>query len=350
MRRRARIGLGYAVGSAVAFAAAVFGCQLIVPDDPPAFLCGSNAPGACPPNQACDLATGRCVDARDASDEESPELPDADAGPVDARADQDAGPAKLGTPCRVDSECASKLCGTSAMLTPTVTQGDGPLCTKPCCTSNDCDPGLVCFGAGTGGNYCVPQAKLGRAVPGTKPPGVSCSSNAECRSGRCEGSRCLDTCCSNANCAAPTTCRVVAVDAGVVHDTWSCAMPPGPLDAGQACTNAEQCSSYACVPVAPSGSCRTPCCGKNSCAAAGFPGQVCFNAPTNSDYFKYCAQFGGGSANGESCTTDVQCASKLCDSELRKCAETCCVDADCPPSQVCRPPATGTPFLRCVAR
>jgi hypothetical protein len=350
MAKRARLGLGHAAASAAFVALAVFGCQAIIGNAPPAFTCASADPSACPPGSACDLATGQCVGAADAGDEETADLPDADASAVrDARADQDAGPAKVGTPCRVDGDCASKLCGTSAMLTPTVTQADGPLCTKPCCTSAECDTGFVCFGAGTGGNYCVPPKNLARAAPGTKTPGTSCSSNAECRSGRCEGTRCLDTCCSNANCAAPTTCRLVTVNAGVPRESWNCAVPTGTLDAGQNCGVDGQCSSNSCVPSA-GGSCRLPCCGKASCEAAG-AGSACvygLSVATN-DRFKFCGNFAGAAA-GQACQTDPQCKSQVCDAELRTCVEPCCVDTDCPASQVCRPAATGNPFLRCIAR
>jgi hypothetical protein len=351
MPTRARLGLRHAAAAAAFVALAVFGCQAIIGGDPPAFTCASADPSACPDGMTCDLGAGRCVGATDAGDEETTDLPDADASAVlrDARADQDAGPARMGTPCRVDGDCASKLCGTSAMLTPAITQSDGPLCTKPCCTSADCDTGFVCFGAGTGGNYCVPPQKLSRAAPGAKSPGASCATNGECRSGRCEGSRCLDTCCSNANCAAPTTCRLATVNAGVARESWNCALPPGPLDAGQSCTDQAQCSSNACLPSV--GACRTSCCGKASCEAAGFAGSACIyglSVATN-DRFKFCGNFGGAAA-GQPCQTDPQCKSQVCDTELRTCIEPCCLDSDCLANQACRPAATGNPFLRCIAR
>lgn len=332
-------------------AAFVIGCQVIVGSDVPDVRCGSTDPSACPSGLTCDVALGRCV-TTDGLDAEVPDADDGDGGLADARPDQDAGLLPLGSPCRVDGECATTLCGTSAMLTPSITSagGTGPICTKTCCTSADCALGFVCFGAGTGGNYCVAGAKLARATMGSKSPGASCSSSTECRSGVCEANRCLDTCCSDSACTNGTTCRIVAIDAGVTHDTWACAAPPGAKDAGIACMDNPECKSNACVPTgSPNGSCRTPCCGTSSCASAGFPGQQCYPIASNSDYFRTCFSLvGSAKSNGEACQSDTECGSKYCDAELKRCAEPCCVDANCPATQVCRPAGAGTPFLRCV--
>ncbi len=327
----------------------VVGCQVIVGSDVPEVRCGSADPSACPTGLTCDLALGRCVTA-DALDVEVPDV-DGDAAVGDARADQDGGLLPLGSPCRVDGECATTLCGTNAMLTPPITSAGatGPVCTKTCCTSADCDLGFVCFGAGTGGNYCIAGTKLGRATMGSKSPGASCASGTECRSGACENMRCLDTCCADGACTNGTVCRIVAIDAGVTHDTWACAAPTGTKDAGSKCANNPECRSNACVPTA-NGDCRTPCCGRQSCTSAGFPNHQCFPLLSSGDYFWSCYELVGGSskANGEACQGDVECASRLCDAELKQCAEPCCIDRDCPSTQVCRPASTGPAFLRCV--
>ncbi len=348
---RARLRVGRLVGSAALLAVAlVFGCQVLVTGDVPDFKCASADPSACPSGLTCDLATGKCVAPSDDAGEE--EAGEAEAGPdTDARVDVDAGPSPLGTACRFDSECASGLCGTSAMLTPTITQGTGPVCTKTCCTSNDCDPGFLCFGAGTGGNYCVAGSKVGKTpkTNGTK-AGAGCNGDGDCRSGSCVNNRCLDTCCSNTNCEPGSTCRVVSVAlTNPPHDVWACAVAPGTKDAGVTCVDNNECRSNACVPTG-GGSCRSSCCGKSSCATAGFPGSRCIYGPSSNDVYKLCFGGSGSTAVGAACQFDNECTTGYCDAELKQCADSCCVDADCPANQVCRPAGVQTPYLRCVAK
>lgn len=340
----------HVTASAFVLGALVFGCQMIVSSDVPDFACASTDPSACPRGLTCDLGLGKCVVAPDTTDGSDEADADSSVTPIaDASVDREAGPSALGVACRIDSDCESGLCGTNAMLSPAITQGTGPFCTQTCCTSQDCKPGFVCFGPGTGGNYCVASAKLGLS-PRTNSAlaGASCTADGDCRSGNCENNRCLDTCCSSANCAAGTTCRIVAVNATTpAHEVWACAAPPGPKDAGATCLDNAECSSNACVPTG-SGACRIPCCGRASCAAAGFANQRCTYGPSNNDVYKLCFGSGGVKTVGSTCQTDNECASLYCDAELKQCAETCCVDADCPTKQVCRPSAIQTPFLRCV--
>lgn len=352
IRRAPRIAVGV-----LALALAAGGCQLLVSSDLPEFRCSAADPSACPSGTVCDLAIGRCVadaGALDGGEEDAGE--DAlEAG--DARSDQDAGPLPLGAPCRIDGDCADGLCGTSTILTPPITQGTGPICTKPCCTSAACPSGFVCFGAGTGGNYCVPAAKADRTPPssGGKAPGALCNGNGECRSGYCTGGRCLDTCCRPQDCSPGTICRLASVNVPPPgHDLWVCAPPKPGADGGvgaQCGNNGVDCQNDACIPTA-SGNCRPPCCGKSSCASAGFPNGHCIYGLSNNDYFKFCLFSTSGTdlPLGASCANDGECQSDYCDPEQKKCMEICCTDGDCPGGQSCRPSAVGTPFLRCVGR
>jgi hypothetical protein len=334
----------------VAFAAG--GCQLLVGSDVPEFRCTGDSASSCPSGTACDVSLGRCV-AGAIPPEAGGDIgaPDVDEGGRDA----DGGPLALGEPCRVDVDCQSDLCGTSTILTTTITQSAGPICTKTCCTSADCPSMFVCFGGGTGGNYCVPAEKAKRAPPATggRSPGSNCDENGDCRSGLCEGSRCLDTCCHPGDCAGDTICRIKSVSAPApAHNVWVCARPEasGVKDPGATCSDNFECKSDNCVGF-PERRCSPPCCSPQSCAAQGFASR-CGYGSSGSDQLKWCFFGDGGGALplDAACEDNFNCASDYCDADLKKCAQVCCVDTDCPASQECRPSPVGTPFLRCVAR
>src|SRR5262249_46865351 len=156
-------------------------------------FCVGSAASSCPAGMACDQATGRCV--ADAGVDAPTSVPDVNA-PNEAGDGREGLPP--GAPCRVDAECEKHLCGTSAILTTTIVSTEtGPLCTQTCCTSADCPSGFVCFGTGTGGNFCVLAEKAKRTPStGGAPPGAACTSDEQCRSGYCLEGYCLDTCCA----------------------------------------------------------------------------------------------------------------------------------------------------------
>src|SRR5207244_1905539 len=161
-----------------------------------------------PSGMACDLASGRCIRGGSLVDViDNPDVEDPDGGPDKDSGDATPGLAKLGAECVVDSECETGLCGTSTILTTSIISGSSkPICTQTCCTSNDCPSSFVCFSGGTGGSYCVPAVKAGRATPGGNVAGATCSTPTQCRSGSCESGRCIDTCCTVSDCATGTTC------------------------------------------------------------------------------------------------------------------------------------------------
>lgn len=346
---RARLRPGHLAVAAAVVGAAVFGCQAIVSGDLPDYHCASTDPSACPQGKTCDLVTGRCVDPGTEDDGGG----DLDGGGDDGpnAPDVDAGPASVGTPCRVDAECASNLCGTSTILTTAIVASTGPVCTSACCTSEDCAAGFVCFGTGTGGNYCVKAEAAQRQAPsGSKTAGASCTTNRDCRSASCVSNKCLDTCCRAADCTNGAICRFRPNAPPPSHDGWVCEDPvPGATrDVGDVCgsgADAGVCRNDNCLPVA-SGSCRAPCCGKTSCG-----GGRCIVGTSNSDFFKFCVGPGSGTVPvGQPCQTENECTTGFCDFELKKCADLCCEDSDCPKGQVCRPAAQSTPFLRCVTK
>jgi hypothetical protein len=362
--------------SALVLALTGGGCSLLISDDIPDFHCSADTPSACPSGLRCDTSISRCVSAdgsmpiEDAGDEETPVI-------GDGGREADAGPLDLGSPCRLDGECKSKLCGTSTILTTDITSTTGPICTSPCCTSAECPSTFVCFSGGTSGNYCVPAtlAKPKRQPPATggKGAGVSCTADTECRSGLCAGMSCLDTCCVRTDCSEPTTCRLKSVPPTPPnHETWVCATPEP--DAGKvpgdSCDRDEECVTNACIRWGTSQICRPPCSNTASCRTlpgGRFRSGHCLYGSSGSDLFKFCsittADAGGvvinpegaeGGANtpggpGDPCTDDTECLSEYCDAEYKQCAEVCGKDSDCA-GGACRPSAANTPYLRCVGK
>jgi hypothetical protein len=345
--------LALALGAAVA-------CEAIVSSDVPEFTCSGSGPSDCPSGSLCDTTVGRCVldlggeneaGDGDAGDEDATGVPDAKP---DAR---DSGPAPLGGACALDTDCASRLCGKSAFLTTAIVSAASGVCTQTCCTSGDCPSGFVCFSGGTGGSYCVDEAKAGRTPPttGGKPAGEACTGSTECRSGLCSNDVCLDTCCLQSDCAAGTFCAVenVTIKGGAAHDIWVCSPRSVSLkNAGTACTGNPQCKNDNCI-GAPA-VCNPPCCTAADCEAAdpSFAGYTCaYGFTTGSDQLKWCFATDSGRAPlNASCAQNLDCQSNYCDPSLKKCLLICCTDDNCGPNEVCRPSPENTPYLRCVPK
>jgi hypothetical protein len=354
--------LGKLLGAALALVIAGGGCSLLVAGDVPDFQCSGSSPSACPSGLTCDTTTGQCVaDAGDTVEAGGDDAAD-DGGPPeagrDADAEADAGPLDLGSQCRVDADCKSRICGTSTILTTSITQSTGPICTTPCCSSSECAPSFVCFNGGTGGGYCVPATLAQRTPPasGGKGAGVACTANTECRSGLCTGTpkSCLDTCCTLSDCGGSTTCRVKSIATPApVHDVWVCAAAEvGATGApGDTCVDNLSCTSDACIGA--TRLCRPGCSNTNSCkTVAGFGSGHCLYGSSGSDFFKFCSAstFTARDPAGVACNDPSTCQSDYCDAELKKCANVCGRDADCASNEACRPCGTNTPFLRCVPK
>lgn len=353
------------IAAAIALAMTGAGCSLIVSGDVPDFQCapGSGA-SSCPSGTRCSTS-GRCVtfdataiDPVDAGDEDAP-VEDVLAAGKDSSTIGD-----LGSKCRVDSECKSRLCGSSTILTTTITSTTGPICTTPCCTSSDCASGFVCFNGGTGGGYCVPHALASRNPPvtGGKIGGLVCTSHTDCRSGLCEkpvgggSSRCLDTCCSAAECGGTSTCRLKSVSApGPTHDVWVCAVPEAGAtkQPGEQCTDSTECVTDNCIGLNTGRICRPPCSSSAACKmVSAFGSGHCLYGSSGGDFFKFCfvGTMTSRSPAGDACTDDSTCQSDYCDGELKKCLNVCAKDSDCAVNESCRPSAANTPYLRCVPK
>jgi hypothetical protein len=141
----------------------------------------------CPANETCVPTTGQCISNTQVCDTTncpSPKVCDPTTQQCVLPSSQDAG----STGCTSNEQCTTGICATSTELGP----GQQPVCTQPCCTSADCASGYVCYGAGTGGNYCVAPAAGTRGSLGSNTPGASCGGNGDCRSGVCTAGKCHD--------------------------------------------------------------------------------------------------------------------------------------------------------------
>ncbi|MBX3229996.1 MAG: hypothetical protein KIT84_25820 [Labilithrix sp.] len=354
MTRSRRLRRAFALSTALV--SGLFGCQLIVSSAAPDFRCEPGFPGACPEGQTCEPTARVCVASVTTEGGPSDVAPDRDTGGDGPAGDDDdaGGRAQLGEPCDNQRPCASTLlCGTSNLLTTAILASTtDAICTKTCCTSTDCGDGFVCFGAGTGGSYCVSAARAKREGLGTGAAGAECAAPSECRSGLCVDDHCLDTCCTAEHCTGETLCRVKSLAAPPpARENWVCALPePGAsLEAGTVCSG----STTRCMNDNCSGfpqKCRPTCCNSEQCAALHPSFTTCAYGEftTTGSHTKWCFDSSGTRPLGEACNGNGDCASRFCDPDQKKCAAVCCQDTDCTRGEVCRPAASGTPFLRCV--
>lgn len=377
LRLTVRAGL---TAGCLALIGAAFGCQFIVTADPPVFACQDGVAGACPAGQFCSGGTCVAGSPNDTSPPPPPpppedaETPDVFVPPTDAapdRRDGATGPAALGGACRIDKDCANGLlCGTEGLLGQAAPAG--PVCTRTCCTSEQCGAGFVCLAPGTGGSYCVAAAALGdRTLPATggAPGGSTCAANTGCRSGLCAdlggsgGKRCIDNCCVDSDCAGGA-CTVRTL--GGKFTGFVCSNPQGTRDAGSgsgnSCAADGTCRSNYCILLGVN-SCAARCCNSGQCGS----GNSCiwnFAGPTKTDIIQHCLSTGTRRAAREPCVDESDCASTQCELESngqpdgsttqRVCRDVCCQDSDCPANERCTPapnnPPTNPRVLRCVPR
>lgn len=358
------------VGAMAGLLVAAFGCQIIVGSDPPPFSCEEGKAGACPSGQFC--SGGVCVSGTATDTAVDPDV----AVPPDAPTDLDGGAdvrdasdgntsGQLGSRCSVNKDCTSGLCGTdSIMSVPAFEANGGSVCTKICCTSNDCDRGFVCLNTGTGGSYCVSAAKVlpERELPATggKAGGVTCTTNVECRSGLCgdvaDGGvkRCVDNCCSQGDCATDSVCALTSI--GGKYLGFVCTDERGTLrNPGTACTTDSQCKSNLCYDGT---QCVQHCAASKDCPAT----QACVWLPrstTDTRPVNVCNGEGTRADAGTTCATYEDCKSTQCEPRIdgqpdagpgNVCRDLCNRDSDCPAPLRCLPaaPTPGPRVLRCV--
>jgi hypothetical protein len=374
--------VGGVLFASVLLAVTAAGCEIAIGNDVAAFECVQEA-AVCPDDQICDPNSHQCVapcsvtgcgphdqcdpvsnvcvpaspadDGPSADDTTSNEaggdadadadattVPDEAAPPVETGPGPDTGTCKGTTcPCNGPSSCDSGICADSAIVPAGLyTAAGGNFCTKPCCSSAECDAGTVCFAPGGSSSvtasYCVNPAWLQRSTTlGTALGGATCSAGRDCRSGLCAGTTCADTCCSTAaaasECAAGNECRFGTFQGTASFDKNYVAYcgHGGTRSNGQSCQANSDCQSELCDGVNCSNACRNT----GECSAAG---EACAyvslqNAPTGT---VVAACFSGpptpgNAAQGSSCSADADCQSIFCSPTSKECTDVCFANSDC---------------------
>jgi hypothetical protein len=341
------------------------GCEIGIGADVPAFECVPG-PAVCPGNEVCDPSShqciapcagcsaaglecdpnsGLCVAAEASVDEVS--TVDTSSG-IDASMNETAPPAETGPaetgpcrgvtcPCSGDAACDSGICADSLTVTSGLytAAGSQSFCSTPCCTSQDCAAGTVCFATDSGGNYCVAPGWLQRsAALGTGAGGSTCNSGRDCRSGLCDSNTCADVCCTTNGtnepnqCASGTVCRfddfpgIASFDKGQV--AW-CG-DGGDGQNGATCDHDSDCESELCNggEAGCSNACRnTPDCGQGaSCAYV-------VSTTGSAGIVAACLPGAGHSAEGDSCGSGTDCESQFCDPTSNECSDVCFANSDC---------------------
>jgi len=247
------------------------------------------------------------------------------------------GSAYCGKDCASSADCPSgSVCadlggygqciGTDAGGSPSCagfTPAGGTTPTTPeCRTDSDCTGSRVC----RSGSCAAPP------TPSASPLGASCASGADCATGSClttaGGSFCTQTCdwLTPSSCPGGFYCSSGAIGG---CDTGVCvAGSAGSVPAGGDCAQDTDCASLFCD----AGTCTTPCIPGGAAACGG--GMTCQAGSSPG-----CGACGTAGFVGEPCTTNDDCASRLCASAADGstfCTARCASDGDCPAGMSCQ--------------
>merc|ERR1712241_668883 len=136
---------------------------------------------------------------------------------------------KLGDTCKVRDDCESHRCEANPVFWQCVEKGNiGDTCSD----NDECNPGLDCRG----------RLPPWTCQKGLSPIGVSCSSDGDCESKRCENWKCVEkgkigeTCTNDGDCEDDLECK-----SGL---PWRCQLPKNPD--GATCTRDSDCESDRC--------------------------------------------------------------------------------------------------------
>lgn len=372
--RTPRGGLvGAALFASVLMGVVAAGCEIAIGNDVPAFECVQEA-AVCPGNQVCDPQNHVCVspcsvtgckggtvcdpgsnacipgltsdDGPVGDDTTAPEAdadaatqPDEAAPPVETGPGPDTGPCRgLTCPCSGAASCDSGICADSLTVPSGLyaAAGNTSFCTKPCCTSADCDTGTVCFATGAGGNFCVSPAWLQRStIVGTSLGGATCGSGRDCRSGLCAGTTCADTCCSTgaaaSECASGNQCRFGNFQGVASFDKNYIAYcgHGGTHGNGSTCSTNSDCQSELCDGI---DGCSNACRNTGECASSGEACAYVTPAAASSGTAVAACFSGpapGNTPEGGNCGSDTDCQSLFCGPTSHQCTDVCFADSDC---------------------
>lgn len=303
------------------------------------FGCGIDPTLCNPQTEVCDTNTGRCV-----------------PGQMMCMNDAQCGPPQMvceGTQCVNGCGQAGGIqCNGATPFCNTMTgRCEAP---PPCQLDIDCmNPDQICVNMACvircdrpGGAACnspnVCNAETGRCVPGGLALGVACSFDAQCDSDVCLGVTrnmmseqfCSTPCGAAGDCPLQFSCLYLSGAQYCFGESFF--NPPATFDtpAGGGCmTGSITCQSGWCNTGA--NMCLETCSRNSDCANFG---NNCWtftqsNMGTN-DYAHLCVQQ-TGTAAGQTCAVNADCASGICNRYTNRCATQCCSENDCAASDVC---------------
>ena len=269
-------------------------------------------------------------------------------------------PLARGRGCSADAECATDLCVPlealrfgAAVLVPDTGTG---MCSTLCCSNEDCEADETCWASGSGTSACVPSSKLEANPPSSAPcQHLSQCGQSECRLGP-DGAFGLNERLSYSCQTGGERHDDCTLCGGICHDD-TCHF--------QLCDSNSDCPSGVCI-----GYCTDPCrsaedCGELDLRPLGpdFRSRCVYvRSPDRDeprvDFIRACILHTEGDAadNGATCTNDQDCRDRGCldaDGDTtgeRRCAGSCCSDAQCGAQEQCRPVLRGLWEMRCFPR
>lgn len=252
----------------------------------------------------------------------------------------------MGSACMFDHDC-----GPGGVCLDPLVFGDsgGARCSRPCCTSSDCDPqrAFVCASPPGGGpGFCREAAVMDIVNDiGKAKAGAVCAHDEDCRSGRCDGV-CSDGCCSDTACAEGAgACKFDESPPDGVPAGFACALPGPDKKARYApCSDDDDCASGLCLALdGIDKRCSSPCCTSVECEAVDLDGELtpvaCAFVPHGGVRVRACSAVLPQSAVGVvgvPCVEDAECRGGLCIGpvDLKQCSDACCSERDCGDSSV----------------
>ncbi|HVK71661.1 MAG TPA: hypothetical protein VM734_00010 [Kofleriaceae bacterium] len=190
--------------------------------------------------------------------------------------------------------------------------------------------------ANIGGETTADADCPGEAIPtGPRPLGASCTGDAECAGGLCDGDAEIRpgviwpgtcaACTADGDCPGGQLCARAGTHPGPLAVPRTC-VAPGLTPIGVACERDAECASGLCDGAVCAG-CRT---------AADCDGRTCETVRFGVDHLAWDGPqvCGPGGAPGAACLTGAECASGVCGGDvLRLClfsGRECVVETDCP--------------------
>lgn len=283
------------------------------------------------------------------------------------------GDVPVGGACNYDSECQTSLCvpRQASRIPADIAVGSVGVCSRMCCSDSDCGSSELCWASGTGTQVCLPRAIFGGSTHGA-PSSAVCSSGGDCPD-VCRAT--VDDAYETANRVAAecisgnmndVTCTAGRDILGYYDSCWGMTGRPyciGGTCGVHDCVDSSDCDSGACV-----GSICVDGCGRTEDCRAGVSGSAFEQVYCSYRTLTVDGQRGvrpvctyaprGTGRTGTTCTSDGDCRDRTCiDSRGRttavdlRCADTCCHDEHCGPSEQCRPTyAHGNWEMHCLTR